>query len=1178
MKGLFGADLVRKITHYIETSGKSRLSRTARLFISAIFIVALVLQVIPPMQQASADVAGGYSEYFVPGAADDIQSILKDLTNTYTTASTLTNVITMPITAPNLTIYYDHWENGYLEGAAGDEVFTGFTVGNVVTFKSTQIPNPRGASLTACANSTNPNGTTSNCYDGKDRIFIMGGAVSLSQVYWPTSEGTVFANAWELYPVKPWETTYRIPVGEDLYANNAAEYADFDCVYVIVTAWQDATTVNFDNTRTTAPGAGTCGAGWWQDGTVVLNKGQTYFRGGVYSGSSITANNPTEVQMIVGREDSGYDSRSHTLVPTGEWDNNYFSPVTSYGTQLRSPVLDNPNSNGLRLQKNPVEQNFSKVGDVIHYTYAVTNTSNTRRLGPVTINDNRTTNETCPSVTTVGNGDNYLDRNETLTCTSSYTITAADLAAGQVQNSATASVGGVTSRTSTVTVYDSTIVVTTAVNLYIFNPTASTLAVTYQDTIGSVVCNVSAGGTMSSLDCAGRYVPVGSGVKLSATQDFYAIGEYDTGSSARNWGFSIIPAASLGVEYFVPWAPGDYNVPPQNNGSPLFVTPTVNGQVIYVDFSPTNGVVDATYTLDLLQVQKIRDPDNDNTGMRLWSDYPFALTWGQDAQYSSTGNPYIDAGYTIPPPTSRWIDIIIDVNKSANPEVITQSIAGQEVVFTIDVSSGIIGLDNIFIEDFLPPYFAYKTGSTVINWPGGSSTAEPTSITGNAASGYTLRWGAPADNIGDLGFFETMTLSFTAVTVSGFSALTSVNNASGTGYVGPLAITGTAQATVLAGQPGTIVVIKDAQPNSPQDFSFSLVNLSKPNDPTIFPLDDDDDPTLPATRTFGLRPGTYSISEAALTGWNQTSATCVSSDPSKSPTPASISLAAGETVTCTFVNTAQVDLAVTKSDGDYTVRPYPSVNTPYKYTVNVAYPSTPGTGAVAYAVQVIDTLDPFLDYISDTDVAHPYTVKINNFTVTRTCIWVDDNADGLGGTLTCALGDLNPGDTAVIEFWVKAASGVPLTGLVETGECTQDPADPADVCNLVEVTTTSADTNPNNNKDSEPKDLGYPTAVALAWFDVTKKGTAGITLGWETVNESEVLSFNLYRAGSNNVDKKKLIAADIPAQKPGELTGAVYSFKDKTLKPDKTYYYWLETFDREGGVELIGPVKARLKK
>jgi len=1176
MKGLFGADFVRKITHHIETSGKSRLSRTARLFIFAIFIVALVLQVIPSMQQASADVAGGYSEYYIPGAADDIQSILKDLTNTYTTASTLTNVITMPITAPNLTIYYDHWENGYLEGAAGDEVFTGFSVGNVVTFKSTQIPNPRGASLTACANSTNPSGASSNCYDGRDRIFVMGGAVSLSQVYWPTSEGTVFANAWELYPVKPWETTYRIPVGEDLYANNAAEYADFDCVYVLVTAWQDATTVTFDNTRTAAPGAGTCGAGWWQDGSVTLNKGQTYFRGGVNSGSTITANNPTEVQMIVGREDSGYDSRSHTLVPTGEWDDEYYSPVSSF-SDYSTPVQSNAaNTNSLEFRKTSLERAFRNAGEIIHYRYSLRNTSpSTSRIGPVTINDNKTTNETCPALTTVGDGDNYLDPGETIICTSSYTITAADVNAGNVVNIASANIGGVNSASSTLTLDRSSSTITTRVNLYIFNPTAGTLAVTYQDTTGSVVCNIPAGSTMSSRDCAGRYVPIGSAAKLTADQKFYVIGEYDSGSSSRNWGFSVIPAASLGDEYFIPWAPGDSNVPAQSNGSPLFVTPTVNGQTIYVDFSPFDGVADETYTLNALSNRKIVDPDLDNTGMHLWSDYPFAITWGEDAQYSDTGNPYIDAGYTIPPPTSRWIDIIIDVNKSANPEVITQSIAGQEVVFTIDVGSGFIPLNNIFIQDFLPPYFAYKPLSTVITWPGGSSTAEPTSITGNAASGYTLRWGAPADNIGDLGFFETMTLSFTAVTVSGFSALTSVNNASGTGYVGSLAITGTAQATVLAGQPGTIVVIKDAQPDSPQDFSFLLVNQSKPNDPTPFQLDDDPASPLPATASFGLRPGTYSISEVPLTGWNQTSATCVSSDTSKTPTPGSISLAAGETVTCTFVNTAQVDIAVNKSDGDYSIRPYPSVNTPYKYTVSVSYP---GPGAVAYAVQMIDTLDPFLDYISDTDVARPYTIKINTVTVTRTCTWVDDNADGLGGTLTCALGDLNPGDTAVIEFWVKAASGVPLTGLVETGECTQSASDPADVCNLVEVTTTSTDLNLADNKDSEPKDLGYPTAVALAWFDVTKKGTAGITLGWETVNESEVLSFNLYRAGSDNVEKKKLIAADIPAQKPGELTGAVYSFKDKTLKPDKTYYYWLETFDREGEVELIGPVKARLKK
>lgn len=46
-----------------------------------------------------------------------------------------------------------------------------------------------------------------------------------------------------------------------------------------------------------------------------------------------------------------------------------------------------------------------------------------------------------------------------------------------------------------------------------------------------------------------------------------------------------------------------------------------------------------------------------------------------------------------------------------------------------------------------------------------------------------------------------------------------------------------------------------------------------------------------------LTPGTYSVSEAALPGWTQASATC--SDGSQ---PGAIALAEGETVTCTFVN------------------------------------------------------------------------------------------------------------------------------------------------------------------------------------------------------------------------------------------------------------------------------------
>jgi hypothetical protein len=57
-----------------------------------------------------------------------------------------------------------------------------------------------------------------------------------------------------------------------------------------------------------------------------------------------------------------------------------------------------------------------------------------------------------------------------------------------------------------------------------------------------------------------------------------------------------------------------------------------------------------------------------------------------------------------------------------------------------------------------------------------------------------------------------------------------------------------------------------------------------------------------------LVPGTYSVSEVVPTGWDKTSATC--DDQSD---PATISLAAGETVTCTFVNTQRGTAKVVKT-------------------------------------------------------------------------------------------------------------------------------------------------------------------------------------------------------------------------------------------------------------------------
>lgn len=56
-----------------------------------------------------------------------------------------------------------------------------------------------------------------------------------------------------------------------------------------------------------------------------------------------------------------------------------------------------------------------------------------------------------------------------------------------------------------------------------------------------------------------------------------------------------------------------------------------------------------------------------------------------------------------------------------------------------------------------------------------------------------------------------------------------------------------------------------------------------------------------------LAPGTYSVAETSLSGWNQTSATCSDGSP-----VTAIALGAGETVTCVFTNTKSGQIIVDK--------------------------------------------------------------------------------------------------------------------------------------------------------------------------------------------------------------------------------------------------------------------------
>src|SRR5215210_3169145 len=104
----------------------------------------------------------------------------------------------------------------------------------------------------------------------------------------------------------------------------------------------------------------------------------------------------------------------------------------------------------------------------------------------------------------------------------------------------------------------------------------------------------------------------------------------------------------------------------------------------------------------------------------------------------------------------------------------------------------------------------------------------------------------------------------------------------------------------------TIVVVKDATPDDPQDFDFTAGGgLS----PSTFQLDDDANATLSNSRTFaGVLPGAgYSISETVPSGWDQTGASCSDGSP-----VSNVSLSAGEVVTCTFVNTKRGRIVAVK--------------------------------------------------------------------------------------------------------------------------------------------------------------------------------------------------------------------------------------------------------------------------
>lgn len=152
-----------------------------------------------------------------------------------------------------------------------------------------------------------------------------------------------------------------------------------------------------------------------------------------------------------------------------------------------------------------------------------------------------------------------------------------------------------------------------------------------------------------------------------------------------------------------------------------------------------------------------------------------------------------------------------------------------------------------------------------------------------------------------------------------------------------------------------ITIIKDAQPNSAQDFTFSVTDAAGTS--TTFALDDDGDATLSNTITFDkLAPGQYVLTEQVHSDWTLTAINCTPTAGAITDLAnrrVTITLTAGTPVSCTFVNT---------------VRP-PVIPTMQKYVRNVTAGSAYGTSStgapgeiVQYCIAFRNTGGPALNF------------------------------------------------------------------------------------------------------------------------------------------------------------------------------------------------------------------------
>ena len=205
-----------------------------------------------------------------------------------------------------------------------------------------------------------------------------------------------------------------------------------------------------------------------------------------------------------------------------------------------------------------------------------------------------------------------------------------------------------------------------------------------------------------------------------------------------DWGFTLIPDDALTPQVLIGWGPGrdpTSSVSPNENGSPVWVTPVLDGggsAKLCIDYNGDGigaaGDYDTSITLASLENKDIFDPDGDQTGLIVYvcddSNARLVAVWGQKPRTASASEPGLDLGTGIPPQPSftaaKDSTLVEDVNGDGriNP--------GDTVEYSIIIrNNSRIPIPNVTVSDEIPQYTTYVARSTSLTVNEGTPTTVP---------------------------------------------------------------------------------------------------------------------------------------------------------------------------------------------------------------------------------------------------------------------------------------------------------------------------------------------------------------------------------------------------------------------------------------------------------------------